>query len=1096
MPAASKNALISSYFTQASSKPAAKPTPPSPSSPPPSLLGARNEREDTDIEAEDRGRKQPRIQEPASSKAPVVSVDSRLQQWKFDAISTQGGAGDAAFNENDSAPHSSPSGQTEEQKARHAAFKKRMLGTIEKQERRKEEKKSEKNDRDDVDVQQEDQGDDSDVVEVEPEDRLAEFAAPNKQKARPRVAKEVSDNGVKYTPLEKQYLELRKDYPDVLLCTEVGYKFKFYGDDARVASRELNIACFLERHLWTAMVPLHRLQLHIKKLVSAGHKVGVVRQVETRALKAASTNANKPFTRKLSELYTASTWVEDMLDTGQDGGNPSSPRSLIAIVEIAEGGTTGAEERVSIGLIAIQATTGTITYDQFSDGSMRSELETRLAHLEPAEIILPERISKQTNRLIRYIAGQSSQSVAAVRIEKSEKVPNYNEAYASVNEFYAKGGFVQDGEVDDIDASKILSVVVALPHLALVALAVAIEHLSAFKLESVFRLATNFTSFASRHEMLLTGNTLSNLEILENNTDYREKGSLMWMLGAGCTTTMGRRLLRRWLTRPLTNVERLRERSDAVECIVNERHIATRSSSLLKGLPDLEKGLARLNYLRAAPTELATILLSLNRVTTEFAEGQYSSTLGSPLLDEAIATLPKGKSIIQEALAAISVPNARDNNKRDLFADPDRYSYVQDTKDLISIVDCDLHEHLLELRKTLKNPRLQYATVALDEYLIEVFKETRLPIPADWLRINSTKKVIRYRSPTVIKLMKQRDQLQETLDAQADEAYRSFVRDLCDQHYSLLRRIVLSLATLDALISLSVLASLPGYSKASFVEKGNCIELRGFRHPMTEAVQENTYIENDITLGDGAKDGAKGILLTGSNMGGKSSTVRAIALIVVMAQVGSYVPATFARLSMHDAILTRMGASDQLAKGRSTFMVEVQETAEIMRTATNNSLVLLDELGRGTSTHDGQAIAEAVLQHLLEREAHRRPMLLFVTHFLSLGRLMATLPLRGMHMAYVDRGDNNITFLYKIRAGLAEKSFGIHCARLAFLPSDLLEEATIKSRELEERTALRSQALRQARGAQLARLLFAGSDLTIEQLNAVRVAARVLGFTL
>jgi len=439
-------------------------------------------------------------------------------------------------------------------------------------------------------------------------------------------------------------------------------------------------------------------------------------------------------------------------------------------------------------------------------------------------------------------------------------------------------------------------------------------------------------------------------------------------------------------------------------------------------LLQLEKGLARLNYLRAAPTELATVLLSLNRVTTEFEPGRYSKSLGSPLLDEAIATLPKGRKVVQEALAAISVPRARENSKHNLFIDEDRYPYVQDTKDLISIVDCDLHEHLLQLRKVLKNPRLQYATVAGEEYLIEVIKDSRLPIPADWLRINSTKKVIRHRTPTIIKLMKQRDQLQETLNAQADQAYRTFVRDLCDQHYSLLRKVVISLATLDALISLSVIAALPGYTKATFVEEGNCIDLKGFRHPMTEALHESHYVDNDISLGHGSIDDARGVLLTGSNMGGKSSTVRAIALVVIMAQVGSYVPAHYARLSLHDAVLTRMGASDQLAKGRSTFMVEVQETAEIMRAATNKSLVLLDELGRGTSTHDGQAIAEAVLQHLLERESHRRPMLLFVTHFLSLGRLMATLPLRGMHMAYIDRGDNDITFLYKIRPGLAEKS--------------------------------------------------------------------------
>jgi DNA mismatch repair protein MSH3 len=1037
-----KDALISAFFTKGTPSKPAERSSTQPSSTSPKVNASIRRREDSEeIVEEGRAAKQPRIE---TTSRPQASSSKSLDQWRFDQNA-------AVSHHNDGTVDLSQSQRTAEQEARHAAFTRRLLVSIERKDKREQEKKEaaassvEKQDSNQID-------DDDEVEEGESSNKIAEFAAaaPN---GKGRATKEAAPtDGIKYTPLEKQYFELRKQYPLVMLCIEVGYKYKFYGEDARVASRELNIACFMEKHLMTAMVPVHRLQFHIKKLVLQGHKVGVVRQQETRALKAASSNASKPFTRALTELYTASTWVDDMLESNSDGSNASLPRSLVAIVEKGEGGTTGAEEKVSIGLIAVQASTGTITYDQFNDTSMRTELETRLAHLEPAEIILPSKVSKQTSRLIRYIAGRSSHSPTAVRIETTEKAPSYNEAHSYVGEFYTKAAQIRDHDSDAIDSSKILSVVVGLPPLALIALQVAIEHMSAFHLESVFRLATNFTSFASRHEMLLTGNTLSNLEILENNTDFREKGSLMWMLSGSCATTMGKRLLRRWLTRPLTDMDKLRDRSNAVESLLNERHVAAKTSSLLKGLPDLEKGLARLLYQRAAPTEVATIFLSLNRVTTEFEEGQYPQSLGSTLLDEAIATLPKARSVVQEALAAISLTHARDNNKRDLFVDPDKYEYVQDTKDLISVVDCDMHEHLLELRKIVKNPRLQYTTVALEEYLIEVAKDTRLAIPANWLRISSTTKWTRYRSPQVISLMKQRAQLQETLDAQADKAYRSFLSEICDQHYSLLRDVVRSLSTLDALISLSVLASLPGYTKAAFVQDGHCIDLKGFRHPMSEALMETIYVENDIHVGDDSPDGARGVLLTGSNMGGKSSTVRAISLVVIMAQIGSYVPATYARLSLHDAILTRIGGSDQIAKGRSTFMVEVQETAEIIRTATSKSLVFLDELGRGTSTWDGKAIAESVLQHLLEREEHRRPILFFVTHFLSLGRLIKTLPLRGMHMAYIDRGDNDISFLYKIRKGLAEKSFGIHCARLAHLPSTLLELARIKAMELEEQT--------------------------------------------
>ena len=523
--APAKNALISSYFTQSVGKSAETSTSFSPT-PPPSVLGSRTEREEEEGEEEEGGggirvAKQARVQANSTSGALANVSNPKLQQWKFNHVAYSQQSGPSQLTDGEtSAPLASQTPRTAEQEARHVAFKAKLLGTIEKQKKREEEKR-----KSEMEVESNDEEGQEGEEEAEPEKDsvLAEFAAP-KQKGRPRATKETSDNGIKYTPLEKQFLELRKAHPDVLLCVEVGYKFKFYGDDARVASRELNIACFMEKHLWTAMVPLHRLQLHIKKLVSAGHKVGVVRQMETRALKAASTNASKPFTRELTELYTASTWVDDDPSQGQDESNPSSPKSLVAIVEKVEGGTIETDDKVSIGLIAIQATTGTITYDQFTDGSMRSELETRLAHLEPAEMILCGQISRQTSRLMRYIAGQSFHSATAIRIEESKKLPSYNEAYASVGEFYAKGGFVQDEDIEEVDTNKILSVVIALPRLALIALAVTIEHLSTFKLESVFRLATNFTSFASRHEMLLTGNTLSNLEILENNTDFREKG--------------------------------------------------------------------------------------------------------------------------------------------------------------------------------------------------------------------------------------------------------------------------------------------------------------------------------------------------------------------------------------------------------------------------------------------------------------------------------------------------------------------------------------------------------------------------------------------
>lgn len=328
---------------------------------------------------------------------------------------------------------------------------------------------------------------------------------------------------------------------------------------------------------------------------------------------------------------------------------------------------------------------------------------------------------------------------------------------------------------------------------------------------------------------------------------------------------------------------------------------------------------------------------------------------------------------------------------------------------------------------------------------------------------DSSKAMVRFHTPTIIKKTKERDQHRERLAAEADLAFLSFTRDM-SEHYAILRNTVSNLATLDCLLSLAAVANLPGFCKPTFNDRGK-VTIKGGRHPMSEALRDEPFVPNDVELGG---DQERAWLLTGSNMGGKSSLVRMIALLCVMAQVGSYVPADSADLCIHDAVLTRMGASDELAKGRSTFMVEVAETCDILKTATERSLVILDELGRGTSTHDGVAIAHAVLTHLLLQRTHS-PKLLFVTHYFALGTVAerSAGTLRNMHMGFVQEerpdGSMNVISLYKVRPGLANKSHGIECARLAGLPGELLVVAREKAEELErvsEDRARRSKARR------------------------------------
>jgi DNA mismatch repair protein MSH3 len=709
-----------------------------------------------------------------------------------------------------------------------------------------------------------------------------------------------SSAAVKYTPLEQQVVDLKKKHPDVLLFFEVGYKFIAYEEDAVAASKELNIACFPKNHLRQASIPVHRLHIHARRLVNSGFKVGVVRQTETRALKAASTNAYTPFTRQLTELYTASTWVEDLDAEGSRGDNPVAQNSLVALVERLEGGNYGGDERVSIGLICVQAATGVVIFDQFADSSMRSELETRLAHLQPAELLLPPvgKLSKPTEKLLRHLTGHTSTSTLAglttanrVRTERTRDVMSYNDAFSQLSTFYediaaeeAKDEYpLLDAEElerelngstatspsadtsrvkDDSEVGRALAFIMKMPHLAVISLATCLQHLQSFGLSSVFKVASSFISFQARSEMLLSTGTLYNLELF-STTEGTHKGSLFWLLDK-CKTTFGKRLLRKWIGRPLTNLQRLKERTDAVSELVDGRHsVLKKVPELLIQQPDLEKGLARILYGRATPNELATVLLALNRISQQFEVTDAAEVgTGSTLLNESIAALPRIKDTVVRALSEIRLVAARKGEKENMFIE-EKYPQLQEGKDRIAMVDSELSEHLLELRKLLKRPTLEYATVSGIECLVEVRVADAKKVPADWLRMSATKSMVRFHTPTIMQLLKGKNRHKELLAAEAAKAYQSFLDDLCEESTAL-RNAIAALGTLDALLSLAAVATLPGYVKPTYVEGEGLLSIRGLRHPMSEALRDD-YVPNDIELG---KD-SKGVILTGANMGGK-----------------------------------------------------------------------------------------------------------------------------------------------------------------------------------------------------------------------------------
>ncbi|KAL8671449.1 MAG: hypothetical protein Q9168_004055 [Polycauliona sp. 1 TL-2023] len=897
-------------------------------------------------------------------------------------------------------------------------------------------------------------------MEMAEEEEVVKPAPKNKKGA---AAKKSSS---KLTPMEKQILEIKRSNMDTLLIIEVGYKFKFIGEDARTAAKELSIVCIpgkyrydehsSEAHLdrfASASIPVHRLHVHVKRLIGAGHKVGVVRQLETAALKAAGDNRNAPFVRKLTNVYTKGTYIDDVegIEGGAvaeaSGGAPATGY-LVGITETNAKGW-GNDEKVRVGIVAVQPATGDVIHDAFDDGFMRSEIETRLLHIAPCEVLIVGELSKATEKLLQHLSGSKTNVFGdKIRLERVEKPKAMAaQAYSHVSNFYA--GKLDESGHDSLP-NRMLDNVLKLPEDVTICLSAMITHITEYGLEHIFDLTKYFQSFSARSHMLLNGTTLTSLEVYQNQTDHSEKGSLFWTLDR-TQTRFGRRLLRKWVGRPLLTKSELENRIAAVEELnTAERTAKVDKINRLLGQikSDLEKSLIRIYYKRCTRPELLVVLQTMQRIAKEFSTVKCPSETGfqSSLIANAIATLPSISESVVDFLERINAVAAKDDDKYAFFRDEVESDAITEHKLGIASVEHDLDSERATAAAKVKKKKIDYVTVAGIEYLIEIDNTQLKHVPASWSKISGTKKVSRFHTPEVVRLIRERDQHKEALAAACDVAFTSLLAEISAK-YQLFRDCIQALATLDCLMSLAVVARQPGYVKPEFSDDTR-ITIEQGRHPMVEQLLLDGYVPNDTDL---ATDETRALLITGPNMGGKSSYVRQVALIAIMGQIGSYVPAASARLGMLDAVFTRMGAFDNMMAGESTFMVELSETSDILKQATSRSLIILDELGRGTSTHDGVAIAQAVLDHVV-RET--QSLTLFITHYQNLSVLakrFANEELKNVHMKFQESGDDgqNITFLYEIGEGVAHRSYGLNVARLANVPESVLELAALKSSALE-----------------------------------------------
>ncbi|MCG0277813.1 MAG: DNA mismatch repair protein MutS [Thermanaeromonas sp.] len=791
------------------------------------------------------------------------------------------------------------------------------------------------------------------------------------------------NTGQSLTPMMQQYKELKEQHRDAILFFRLGDFYEMFFEDAVIASQELGLVLTSRESGENAPpmcgVPYHAADTYIAKLVAKGYKVAICEQMEDPRL------AKGLVRREVVRVITPGTITDDKV-LPEKGNN-----FLAAVVPEGEG----------YGLAWADVSTG-----EFHVKTCASflELADELARLNPAECLLPSHCLRENNivkRLQTWYTGVFTPWDEGLEPEEGLEL---------LRKRFGPLGYLEEKTLTLIACSLLLSYLLAtqknsLPHLKAPSLVEDVAY------------------------MALDQATRRNLELFVAGREAGRRGSLLWVLDK-TATAMGGRTLRRWLERPLVKLEAIRERQDAVRELVDNFILRQKVEVLLKKVKDLERLTARVAYGTAGGRELQALRHSLEVV------GPLKEAL-----KETKARLLK--SLTQELDA---IPEITDLIARALVDDPP--AGVKEG----GIIRSGYHPEVDRLREAVAHGREWIAQLENEErertgikslkigfnrvfgYYIEVTRPNLSLVPADYERKQTLANAERFITPRLKELESQVLGAEERL---VELEYELF-QEVRSQVLAVLPRIqttARAIGVLDTLYSLACVAYEYNYT-CPVVDEGDIIEIRQGRHPMLERVGEGkSFVPNDTFLDCGNQ---RVHIITGPNMAGKSTYIRQVALIVLLAQVGSFVPASWARVGLVDGIFTRVGAADDLFAGQSTFMVEMQEVAHILNRATRRSLIILDEVGRGTSTADGLSIARAVVEYIHDRIGART---LFATHYHELIELEKRLPgVKNYSVAVREKG-KDILFLHTIVPGGTDKSYGIHVARLAGLPEQVVRRA-------------------------------------------------------
>ena len=815
-----------------------------------------------------------------------------------------------------------------------------------------------------------------------------------------------------YSPMMQHYLDTKKQYNDCILFYRLGDFYEMFFEDAEIVSRELELTltgkdCGQEKRAPMSGIPYHAAESYIAKLIEKGYKVAICEQVEDPK------QAKGIVKREVIRVVTPGTVIES---------NLLEEKKNNYIMAIYKSG-------LYFGISVCDISTGEFLATQIVEHNNFARLLDEISRYSPAEIIVSEmmynsktEIEKIKERFDTYISKEPEDS--------------FDGEYELLSGMY---NIIDDKDkkIEDLTEKK----------LAIYAINALLKYLEDTQKTSLDHINTIKIYNTTRY-MALDINARRNLELTEKMRDKSKKGTLLWVLDK-TSTSMGGRLLRRWINDPLIDRTEINERLDAVEELKDSIILRGDVIEALKKVYDIERLAGKISYGNANGRDMISLKNSVKQLPDI---KKVLATTGSKLLRniyEELDILDDIYEIIEKSIVEEPPITIKDGGVIKMGYDPEI--------DKLKLATTEGKKWILDLEaKEREQTGIKGLKVGFNKvfgYFIEVTKSNLSMVPDRFIRKQTLANCERYITE---ELKKVENEILGAEEKVVNLEYNAFceIREKIEKQILRVQKSASIIATLDVLTSLATVADDMNYVMP-IVDNSGMIDIKDGRHPVIEKILPGgSFVENDTYLD---KNDNRLAIITGPNMAGKSTYMRQVALITLMAQVGSFVPASYAKIGVVDKIFTRVGASDDLSMGQSTFMVEMMEVAAILKEATSNSLVILDEIGRGTSTYDGLSIAWAVAEYISDKEKCGAKTL-FATHYHELTSLEEKLEgVKNYSVAVKEKGED-VIFLRKIVPGGTDESYGVHVAKLAGVPQVVTKRANEILKTLERKSVLGEKA--------------------------------------